>query len=481
MGMMLDEAIELSKNTNNEVLFAYCGGINLMCLFNSKGSRSLCSLCKISTARILSQYNIKSVSLDKYCKEKVEDFKFNTSQQFRDLEYKGVKIGLSIMSSYISLTRNLSPNIDSSSYGFFNEHAVQTAKTVSAFIELLDEYKPDNVYAYNGRYEEARPIYDVCVNRGLKIYLIEGIRAKNGFEKLLFEDHLPHDIHYWCQRRDYCWDHYDMTEEEKMLLGKSFYEKRRKGIYAGDKIYIKDQIDGEIPPIDKAKINIGIMNSSEDEFAAVGSDWDVLRFFPTQIEGIEYMLSHADDNMHFYLRIHPNLKSIPYKYHTELLKLDQKYNNITVIPGDSQISTYTLMDHMDKIVSFGSTMSLESNYWGKPVINLLPAVFSYDELCYEPKDLDDLDRLLRADLKPIYNLNLIKYGAYVLNQEPMYIADKNITYNVNPHKFFNIKFHTVPYINFLGSEYITGLFIAILRYLSALPIFCKYKVPLSEE
>ena len=57
---------------------------------------------------------------------------------------------------------------------------------------------------------------------------------------------------------------------------------------------------------------------------------------------------------------------MPYKYHTDLLKLGEKYPNMTVIPGGSSLSTYALIDRADVVVVWGSTTGAEAVYHGKP-------------------------------------------------------------------------------------------------------------------
>lgn len=482
-GGLVDEAIELAKSPENDVLFAYCGGTCELCHFNRKGSKALCRFCSHTTRKVLNEHHLKSVSLRNYVgKSQIELPAYKNAKELRNLQYRGVRIGLGVMSSYISLWRNMNPKLTEETRPFFDAHLKQAMRLTDGLYNIIDDFKPDVVYSFNGRYEEVRPVYDICKSLNIKFYLGEAFPdGGKVWKKVLFEDHLPHDIKYWCKRRDYSWDHFNLTEDEKVQLGKSFYENRRNGIYAGDKIYTINMIKGKIPNLDDSKINIGIINSSEDEYAAVGEDWDRLKFFPTQYDGIIYMLEHVAPNVHYYLRIHPNLTKIPYKFHTDLLKLGEKYDCITVIPGDSEISTYDLMDHMNKIVGFGSTMGIESIYWGKPVINLGPALYSYDDICYEPKDLQEFDHLLVADLKPKYNDAVIKYGAFSMNQEPVVVPDKNINYQLTKHKFLGMEYNSTPYISFLFNAGVTAFYIASGRFIFGSSPFTRYEVPLEED
>jgi hypothetical protein len=481
MGGLLDEAIELSKNKDNEVLFVYCGGQNELCLFNRGGSRALCKYCSHCTKKVLDIHNVKFASLKEY-RIKGNDRKFNytTAQELRAICYRGVNIGMSIMSGYISATRNLNPLIEIDSKKYFDAHLAQDVAMVDAVYNLIDVFKPDEVHSFNGRYEEVRAIWDICYTTGLKCKLYEGTRVNGKWKKVIFEDHLPHDIKYNVERRDFVWDHYNMTKEEKIDLGKSFYERRRGGQYAGDKIYIENQTKGKIPPIDDTKINIGIFNSSEDEFAAVGAEWDSLKLFPSQKDGIEYMLEHAGPKIHFYLRIHPNLKDIKYKYQTDLLKLEEKYSNVTVIPGSSDISTYDLLDHMNKIVCFWSTIGIESVYWKKPTVLVGPAMYVFDDICYRPADKEDLMIMLASDLQPKFNESVYRFGAYFLDKSPLLISDKNIDYQSTPKKFMGVAYHSTPFISYIINEKITSFIMGVGRCLLGSRLFNRFTVPVKE-
>lgn len=483
MGMLLDEAIELSKDKNNNVLFVYCGGLNEMCLFNRKGSKPLCHFCSNCTKKVLSQYNVPCRPLTDYYIQSSENhvFGYNSSSSLRKITYRDVNIGLSIMSGYISGFRNLSPAINEGSRKYFDAHLAQNVRYVDAFYNLLAQFSPDVVYSFNGRYEEVRPVFDICMAKKVKLVLSEGFIKDGRWQKLFYINHLPHDIKYLMERRNYCWDHYEMTDEEKIELGNSFYQNRRHGKYAGDKIYVKDQTAGKVPPIDTTKMNIAIMNSSEDEYASVGGDWDDLQFFPSQYEGILFMLENATPNMHFYLRIHPNLKGINYKYHTALLQLGERHKNITVIPAESDISTYSLLDKMDKMVCFGSTMGIESVYWKKPVILLSAGLYYYDDICYLPKDKDEFLKLLGASLEPKYNESVIRYGAWSMNQDPLIIPNNNVDFQGERPILFGRPFSVVPFISFFINKRMTGIYIAIMRALFGASFFNRYETPLVEE
>lgn len=482
---LLDEAIELAKNPSNEVLFLHCGGVQEMCLFNRNGSKPLCALCSHATSKVIKKYkNISSRSLSDYCRTKQfkdHPFDYSSVEDLRAIKYKGVSIGLSVHANYITCTRNLDVAINERSKVYFDAHLRQCVRMVDAVYTLIEEYKPDCVYTYNGRFEEVRPFYDICTQLGIHYILSEVFPTGTPrWHKVQFDNHFTLDIKYFLELREYCWNHYNLTEKEKEALGRSFFEKRRNAQYAGDTIYVKQQILGKLPEFIPNKTNVAIMNSSEDEFASIGGEWEKLKIFPNQYEGIVFLLENAPANIHFYLRIHPNLKDIKYGYHTKLWDLENKYANITVIRGDSDISTYSLMDSVDKVICFGSSAGLEASYWGKPSILLGPSFYYYDDVCYVPHDKNEILELLSESLESKSNINLLKYGAYVLDSSPIFVPDRNIDCISNPRSFIGIKYHSCPTVSMWCGERVTGFLLAVLRAFWGSRIFHRFVIPLEE-
>ena len=478
----MDEAITLSKDSKNNVHFVYCDGVLDMCMFNQKGSKPLCKLCSACTRKTIRQYNINALSLQHFTKDNDKTFEYHTSEELRKIDYRDVHLGLGIISNYISMTRNLAPAINHESKKYFDAHLKQGVRFTDAMYSLINTLKPDVVYSYNPRYEEFRPVFDICKSLGISCQITEAVKRDGSWRKVIYDNHLPHDILKRKERREYCWEHYPMTEEEKEELGKSFYTKRRGGKDSGDrKIYVANQREGDAPDFDESKRNIAIMNSSEDEFAAVGGDWDALKLFKTQYDGIVYLLEHADKNFHFYLRVHPNLSEIPFKFHTDLYKLEEKYSNITVVPAKSNMSTYTIMEKCEKIICFGSTMGVESSFWGKPALLLGPSYYYYDDVVYIPKSKEELMEMLKTDLKPKNNINLIKYGAYTLDNTPVHLPMRNLNCEVISHKFMGIQYSGSQFMSFIINERLTSFILATGRAIASLSVFNKYKVPLGEE
>ena len=68
------------------------------------------------------------------------------------------------------------------------------------------------------------------------------------------------------------------------------------------------------------------------------------------------------------------------------------------------------MDACEKVITFGSTMGIESVFWGK--VSILAGRSLYEGLggCYIPKDHDEMIDLINRRLDPLPNLGALKYG-----------------------------------------------------------------------
>ena len=85
-GGLVDEAIKLAKMQNNQVLFAYCGGINHSCrVINDKASKSMCTFCSKCTEKVLKQYGINCISLKTFASKNHFDFCYHNAQELRDI------------------------------------------------------------------------------------------------------------------------------------------------------------------------------------------------------------------------------------------------------------------------------------------------------------------------------------------------------------------------------------------------------------
>ncbi|MFZ4632234.1 MAG: capsule biosynthesis protein [Patescibacteria group bacterium] len=457
--VMYDAAIKLQQQ-GNEVHVLYCVGTPSVCFTNPCQDKIICRWCNWHRNRMNQSLpdEIKIHTFNEYYDESlikiVKQFSLNYSsvEDIKNLEYKNVKIGYGALSTYISQTRNLNPLVDDEFKNFFNSYLVAECLLTEILDKSLADIKPDYVSLYNGRFFETRPIYDYSKKLGYKVRCYENIYPlglENGMSTVFFENYLPHNIKLNTELIENNWNNSLLPRDEKEKIGRSFFENRKTGKRVGDIVYTSAQKNGLLPENwNKAKRNIVIFNSSEDEFAAIGDEYEGLSLFANQIEGVKKILDlfKNEKNLYFYLRVHPNLTGIKYRYHLDLYELEKQFDNIKVIPSDSEVSSYSLLDAAEKIIVFGSTIGVEAAYWGKPVILLSETFYSYLNICYRPQSIDEMRIMILADLKNKEALPAIKYGFFIMKDaRGDLITNFDTRATIIKKKYFFFKFKPIKY------------------------------------
>jgi hypothetical protein len=385
-------------------------------------------------------------------KHQPRQFDLKNADDVKAVKYRGVQVGSSVLSIYYDVTRDL----DMLNFSGFLTYAVPLMERLCDFIDyaykLLEEIQPDQILIYNGRLFENRLFYDIAKAKDISFVSLEGMGGRvEPYKKIRFEGDLPLSIPLFGRMIENLWKESPLSDEEKERQASTYYEKRRHGILIGDtKVYTKEQQDGLLPEgFQTDKRNFAIFNSSQDEIEALGDDFMTGRIFDTQYEAIAFMLEHADADIHFYLRIHPNLKGVSHKDHMELYDL-RKYANITVIPPESIVSSYALMDACEKVITFGSTTGVEASYWGKPSILVGRAYYEMTGACYHVRDKEELVRDLNDHLEPKDKLGAIKYGYFQVDRKYL-VEESDIDIDVK-YRHLRWNFFSTSYFKIMNSS-----------------------------
>ena len=109
------------------------------------------------------------------------------------------------------------------------------------------------------------------------------------------------------------------------------------------------------------------------------------------------------------------------------------------------------MFNSDKIITFNSLMSIESAYWGKPVITLIRTMWNLMGVVYTPKSEDEIWPLIdQKDLPCLKNNDIYKFPYHRIHSnapEEKQIKFVNVDFN-----FLGRRFQTeYAFYKFLGS------------------------------
>lgn len=486
VGQHIDMAIEEIKK-GNKVFILNCDKTVGLCIDNYGLNHWYCIMCQKLQSQEMKRLLPKGIEqhwIGEYTKKvdtnKIPTFEYQTAKELRSLKYDGIDIGLATMSTYISLTRNLNPKITEESKKYFDALIHEQILMNEALKLIRDDFDFNLVIFQNARGAQVKAFYNFCKNYRINFWCTEEFARERNYVNNFFNS-TAHDIGAYTKKYQECWEFAPETKDEREKIGRMFYENRRNARFAGDKnIYVKKQVNGLLPKDwNSSKENIVIFNSSEDEYAAVSKEYDDEAFFESQLVGIRTIIEkYRDDrSKHFTLRIHPNLKNIPYKYHNDLFKLD--YPNLTVIPGSDPVSSYSLMDAADKIIVFGSTMGIESVYWGKPVICLAGAFYRDLNVVYKPQTMAELWHLIEdKELPCLYNEKILWFGYFYMSNN--HERTKYVDIDIKKIKFLGKTLSCYKYQKVLGSNFLYALLMKVMtRFKLSYP--AKFRTISSEE
>ena len=428
----------------DDVTIVSCDNALGICRDNYFGNRPFCSICMRSNANLWKKDFIKKGADVLYLSRLITEedkktasnyiFKYDNVKELKNVIYKDVEIGFGAFSTYVSVTGNVTPEFNKNLKRYLNVLMRKEIEVINVLDRVIEEIHPELIILHNGRFAEFKPALGLAQRHMINYITTEEVYYQDKILKNNFYNDVVHSITANYQKYIKNWESSNQTEEEKIKIGKSFFEKRRNKITTGGKVYTANQQKELLPEdIPSDKEIISIFNSSEDEFCAVSTEYDSYMLFDNQYVALKTIFDHYKDDKkkHFYLRIHPRLQGYHFKSHTLLYELE--YENVTIIPPTSTVDSYALMDVSAKIVVFNSTMGVESSYWGKPVIELSKYMWSLMDVVYTPETVEELWQLIDTpNLKCKSNDNCLKYAYWELHpnyEEVKYVTNENVDIN----------------------------------------------------
>lgn len=318
---------------------------------------------------------------------------YKSLEEIKSFKYREAEVGLAAVSTIVSMRRSIFLDINSERETI--ALMLQSGALVYDFVvNKLSEEKPDLVYFFNGRFCNYRSVMNACDKVGVKYKIHERGSTNERYSVLNF---MPHDFKEIRYEIDLAWKSPIHSNIDKKKVAQIFFEERRKGIIRNWIPFTGDQEPNSIPTLDPNKKILVFFTSSDDEYYAVGDivKWDR---WPDQFSALGSVLRFIELNNEFQLviRLHPNLK--------DMSKVDQDFwlnlkipDNVMMVSYDSAFDSYAILDAADIIITVGSTMGIESVYWGKPSICLGPSEYESLGAVYLPRNEEELNQLLLSD------------------------------------------------------------------------------------
>ena len=414
------ELIQKHIDAGDNVEQIVCNGEMLSCYVNRNHTLKKCSRCietRLYSYRLISK-KIKRINYlhlthkDKKIIKKYINLvdKLSDIQSLKKLKFDNYDLGLAVSSSVISLLRDDEPDIIKQKKLVARTLATSLSVYLS-MINLLKKNKYSLVYLFNGRVAELRAVLRACQKMNVTCITHEIGCDKDHYS--LYFNTIPHDIEYNTKVIIEHWNNSELEEQEKVNLASQFYINNSKGISKMGRSYVSGQTEGLLPSDWSSKNqNIVIFNSSEDEFASISNQWNY-PFYENQEQGISWIcrdLQRLRPDIKIYLRCHPNLTGLDNSQMKRIKNLS--YDNLTVIPPDSPVSTYHLIQKAEKVITFGSTVGIEATFWRKPSICLGKSLYYELDATYNPSSHDEAISMIISYLPPKPIDGALKYGYY---------------------------------------------------------------------
>ncbi len=406
---------EIDKG-ENAIVVGCRGGGGLACSFNIHGLVPICFICHRQRRRGLSLLKgtfsyLDGPEADRYSSSvSVQPERLNSRWTTKVLMYRGVDVGQAAYSSYIGSTRDL--DLEGVLARRALRRLIQTSEALTEyFFELLLEGNFSKVILFNGRQNQSRPLLRVAQQLGIRAEVMEAA-GRDAHCVYQFDDCLPQDLKKLAVAIERNWDSYEGNREAD---AQQYFDYKRQGGAINDRSYVQGQQEGLLPDgWDPSLHNIVIFNSSEDELAALGGEYDEV-VYPSQFIAINRICESLADKsgIRIYLRVHPNLGTVRWAFAEGLKQLHAVYPNAEIISAESPVSSYALLDACSVILSFGSTIGIEAAYWGKPSILVGRSLYENTGSVYAPRSHEAVVELLQnRNLPPLGNLGAKKVGLF---------------------------------------------------------------------
>ncbi len=416
------EIAQRHLDEGDQVEFLGCDGSVRHCAANPLGKLSKCDRCRLRRAaglRLLSTRVVEHALGDYLPMEKYASIEREIELRVRDVEsaeaftVDGHDLGAGALSSAIWRSRDpmLASERAETLLVKYCKGAARSYLAVKSFLSGQRRY--DRAYIFNGRFGCTRGAFRACQSvPGMETFAHE---RGSSIERLSYYPNcLPHSREHWHRSALSAWS--AAPVEQREILGRAFYEERRRGVGVSWRSFTAHQQADLLPAgFDPLKKNVVIFNSSEDEFVGLGDEWKN-PVYSSQSQGIEQIVTEAltrYPDRHFYLRMHPNLSKVENRDVAAVRDLAQRgLSNFTLIEADSKVSSYMLLEVAERVITFGSTMGVEAAYWGKVSLQAGHSYYEGLGATYLVGAHAELMELLGAALEPKSQLGALQYGYY---------------------------------------------------------------------
>ena len=146
---------------------------------------------------------------------------------------------------------------------------------------------------------------------------------------------------------------------------------------------------------------------------AIGDKWKQ-HIYRDQLDGIKQIAAYFEQlppKFKLYLRVHPNQSTTNTQMNDEIAELAS--DRVEIIRADDAVDSYALIDAVDNVLCFGSSIGAEATFWGKPSILLGPCFYKNFDCVFRPKNHKDAMQLATRPLFSCDPNGAIMYGYWL--------------------------------------------------------------------
>jgi hypothetical protein len=330
-----------------------------------------------------------------------------TPQTWTGLVVDGVPLGRYAVYEQWLNNKLISTDLDDRNWAIYQGQLRNTLRSFFAARRILAHQQPDAVVVYNDHYSVNHAFCAAAQLAGIPTYTIHGghhIVRRAESMMMTASDHTMDDVY-----RSRAWQEYrqqPIGQADVDLVGEHL-----NGLFAANSAFAyssrlegtgADELRARLGIAHGARVMLAAM-SSEDELTgvrlidAIPSSIEQVSLFTDQFEWVDYLFRYALDHpeVHLVLRLHPRMfpnkrEQVLSPVVSQIMALrDMAPANVSFnMPADG-IGLYDLMQIVDLVLNFRSTVGLELAAVGIPVV--VPA--NSDFFTY-PSDINRVGRTL---------------------------------------------------------------------------------------
>jgi hypothetical protein len=328
--ILLSKSQEIINSNKSNLHIISCSGTkNYGCSFNIYSQKLICAACKNRLKNGLK--HLRGNYILSETPKIINDLPLFNKKIFNEIldkkklieiYYKKIDVGISSYSSYLSISRDMELE------GFLADKSLKkilicTIVLSEFFFRYLKEKNIKEIFIYNGRQSQNRVLFRIAKIFKIRLTVLEHttiFKNSNGVRN--FEDNLPNDINFFTNKIKNHISSFSVAK--KKLNVNNYFKFKQMGLVINDKIsYIKKQQSEYLPKKwDSKKKNIVFFTSSEDEYAALGGEYNKL-IYKNQSDAISKIINvfknKKNEEYQLWIRMHPNLNKVKWNFNTRIM------------------------------------------------------------------------------------------------------------------------------------------------------------------